>query len=294
MHLSYTVTKQTTLFEILKKELHMSDRLIIKLKKNSKIFVNSNTVYKNLSLNLNDYIDIYIDFIEDNSNIVPTKMNLDILFEDDSFIIVNKVANMPVHPSMSHYENTLSNGIRYYFDEIGIKKKIRPVNRLDKDTSGIVIFAKNEYIQECLVKQMALHLFEKEYFAIVEGMPQKPYDTITAPIARKSNSIIEREVNYTNGNSAITHYKLIQHWNNLSLLNIKLETGRTHQIRVHLAYIGCPIVSDTLYGTNSKLINRQALHASKISFIHPITKQKMSIITELPKDMKQILNCQVL
>ena len=117
-----------------------------------------------------DKVSFVIDFEENNDNIVPTKMDLNIIYEDDAYIIINKPSNLPVHPSMSHFENSLSNGVRYYFDEIGLKKKIRPVNRLDKDTSGIVIFAKNEYVQECLVRQMKNKCFNKEYLAICEGV----------------------------------------------------------------------------------------------------------------------------
>lgn len=117
-----------------------------------------------------DKISFLIDFEEDNSNIVPTKMDLQIIYEDDAYIVINKPSNLPVHPSMLHYENSLSNGLKYYFDKIGLKKKIRPVNRLDKDTSGIVVFAKNEYIQECLVRQMKSKTFQKEYLAICDGV----------------------------------------------------------------------------------------------------------------------------
>lgn len=117
-----------------------------------------------------DKISFLIDFEEDNSNIVPTKMDLQIIYEDDAYIVINKPSNLPVHPSMLHYENSLSNGLKYYFDKIGLKKKIRPVNRLDKDTSGIVVFAKNEYVQECLVRQMKSKIFKKEYLAICDGV----------------------------------------------------------------------------------------------------------------------------
>lgn len=291
MHLSYIIKElPITLFQVLKQKLHMSDRLITKLKKNNKILVNTIPIYKNINLNLEDVIDIFMDLEEDNSNIVPTKMNLDILFEDDAILIINKPSNMPVHPSMEHYTDTLSNGVRYYFDKIGLKKKIRIVNRLDKDTTGIVIFAKNEYIQECLVKQMSTHTFKKEYITIVEGTIQNKIGTINAPIARKQNSIIEREVNFVNGDNSITHYEVLKQHNNLSFLNIKLETGRTHQIRVHMAYLGHPILSDSLYGNTSSLINRQALHAYKVSFIHPILKKEIIITSDLPEDMKILLN----
>lgn len=156
---------------------------------------------------------------------------------------------------------------------------------------GLVIFAKNEYIQECLIRQMKNNDFKKEYIAILDGILSKKFGTISVPIARKDNSIIERCVDFENGEIAITHYDLIKIINNsLSLVHFILETGRTHQIRVHSAYIGNPIVGDTLYGNSSKLIDRQALHAYKITFIHPITKKNIILEADLPKDM-YILTC---
>ena len=157
MKLSYkikTVDTYTTLKEVLKAHFKISDRLLLKLKKNKKILLNSEITYMHHSIKVNDIIDVFLDLDEDNSNIAPTKMNLDIIYEDEAYIVVNKQAGIPVHPSMDHYEDSLSNGLKYYFDEIGLKKKIRPVNRLDRNTSGLVIFAKNEYIQGQLIEQM--------------------------------------------------------------------------------------------------------------------------------------------
>ena len=219
-------------------------------------------------------------------------MNLDIIFEDDSLIIINKPAGIPVHPSILHFDNSLSNGLAYYFQEKNIKKKIRPVNRLDKDTSGIVVFAKNEYIQECLIKQMKSKKFLKEYFAILEGFLETSSGTINASISRKEGSIIEREIN-SNGDISITHFELIKNFSakgkKLSLVKFKLETGRTHQIRVHSKYINHPILGDSLYGNNSNLISRQALHSYKISFIHPIINKNLEFKICLPKDINYIL-----
>ena len=135
--------------------------------------MNSNVCSVSDKVTLGDTVSFNLDFEEDSSNIVPTKMNLNIIYEDDYYIVINKPAGLPVHPSILHYENSLSNGVKYYFDELGLKKKIRPVNRLDKDTSGIVIFAKNEYIQECLIKQMKQKVFLKEYIAVCEGIFEK-------------------------------------------------------------------------------------------------------------------------
>lgn len=238
MKLEYIVEneKYVNVRQILKEEFELSDRLILKLKTNRKIFLNDNITYVNHSVNTFDKVSILIDFVEDNSNIVPIKMNLDIIYEDDCLLILNKPAGIPVHPSILHYDNSLSNGVRYYFDSIGLKKMIRPVNRLDKDTSGIVIFAKNEYIQECLIRQMNSHVFKKNYIAVVNGYFNEKIGTINAPISRKENSIIERCVD-NNGDFAITHYYIIKEFDNMSLVFITLETGRTHQIRVHMAHV---------------------------------------------------------
>ena len=166
-------------------------------------------------------------------------------------------------------------------------KKIRAINRLDRDTSGIVLFAKNEYIQELMITNTKI---EKEYLALAIGKLPKDKDTLTYPIARKNGSIMEREVN-EEGQTAITHYDVMRYIEdkNISLVHLKLETGRTHQIRVHLAYIGNSILGDTLYGFETNLINRQALHAYKTSFIHPITKEEIIIQAPLPKDMEYII-----
>jgi 23S rRNA pseudouridine1911/1915/1917 synthase len=214
---------------------------------------------------------------------------LDILFEDDYFLIVNKPAGIAVHPSILHYSDSLSNGVKYYFEKIGLQKKIRPINRLDKDTSGIVIFAKNEYIQECLVRQMASNVFKKKYIAILLGILEKDSGTINAPISRKDNSIIERCID-ENGEKAISHFKVIKRLNKLTQVEYTLETGRTHQLRVHSMFIGHPILGDSLYGKKSDLISRQALHAYEVSFVHPITKKEMVIFSGLPFDMQKILS----
>lgn len=291
MKLEYKITNQTkykTIKQLLKEEFHISERLLKRLKKENQIFMNNFPVSINTSFNLNDVISVCLDFDEESENIVPTKMKLNILFEDDSLLIVNKSAGIPVHPSMDHYTDSLSNGIMYYFNSIGLKRKIRIVNRLDKNTSGIVIFAKNEYIQECLIGQMKNNTFQKEYLAVLEGLLDKKFGTINAQIARKENSIIERQVS-PDGKESITHYKVLKEYSNYSLVHFILETGRTHQIRVHSKYIAHPILGDTLYGKFSHLIERQALHSCKVIFIHPITNKKMEIIAELPNDIKKLI-----
>lgn len=233
--------KYENIKQILKEEFNMSERLILRLKTNNKIFLNDHPVSIYHKFSIDDTISILIDFKEDNSNIVPKKIDLKIIYEDDYYLVIDKPAGIAIHPSHSHFNTSLSNGVKYYFDKIGLKKKIRPVNRLDKDTSGIVIFAKNEYIQECLVKQMKQNIFKKEYVAILDGILEQKYGTINAPIARQDDSIIERCIR-EDGDTAITHYKVISEFNNMSYVKFELETGRTHQIRVHSSYIGHSII----------------------------------------------------
>lgn len=280
--------KGKTVKDILKNSLNVSNRLIIKLKKYNQIYCNGKACYTNHIVDTNDIVCINIDFKEEpNDNIVATKHELDILYEDDSLLIVDKPANMATHPSMLHFDNTLSNYVKQYYIEKGINTLIRPVNRLDKDTSGIVIFAKNQYVQECLIRQMKNNEFKKSYTCIVEGNVETTTGTISLPIAREKESIIKRCVS-ENGQMAITEYSVEKTFTidnmDYSLVNVNLKTGRTHQIRVHFSHIKHPIISDTLYGNPSHLINRQALHCKQIEFIHPITNKNICITSPIPKE----------
>lgn len=280
-----------TLRQVLDGQFKISYVLRLKLKRNNHIFVNGENTYLDHELMKGDTIIVDLDFDEENSNIVPSKMNLDIIYEDDAILVLNKPAGVAIHPSMRHFEDTLSNGVKYYFDSINLKRKIRPVNRLDSDTSGVVIFAKNEYVHSALSNEMQKGLFKKEYIAICTGIFDKKVGTINAPIGRKTDSIIERCVR-GDGQEAITHYRVLNEFCNSDIsyseLFINLETGRTHQIRVHTAYIGHPILGDSLYGKESNLINRQALHAYKVEFIHPITNKQLEFIAPIPDDIKKL------
>lgn len=289
MKLEYTVkNNEFTINQILKNELQISSRLLYKLIRLKKIFLNDILCDTRIKVFKDDIISIDFNYEEENSNIIPTKMNLDIIYEDDWLLIVNKPAGIAIHPSILHYSDSLSNGIRFYFDSISLNKKIRPVNRLDSDTSGLVIFAKCEYIQECLILQMKNNIFQKEYLAICEGNFDILSDTISLPIARKENSIIERCIS-KDGQMSITHYEVLKQFDGYSLLKCVLETGRTHQIRVHLSYIGHPLIGDSLYGSSSKFICRQALHCYSLKFTHPITKDNLEFLCELSLDFKKIL-----
>lgn len=288
MILKYIVkeNKYQSINQILKQKFKISARLQHKLITSKQIFLNGNQADSRIAPQINDVITVNLDFNEESENIIPTQMALNIVYEDEALLILDKPAGIAVHPSILHYTDSLANGVKYYFDTIGLKRKIRPVNRLDLNTSGLIVFAKNEYVQECLIQQMQTNEFKKEYLAIVHGIFEKAQGTITLPIARKENSIIERCIS-ENGQEAITHYEVLKTSNDLSLVHCILQTGRTHQIRVHMSAIGHPLVGDTLYGSDfSDSIARQALHSYKISFIHPISHQIVSFTSELPDDIK--------
>lgn len=293
MKLSYIIKKEDNfenLKELIKTQFQISDRLFLKLKKNNKIYLNNSNTCLWKPLEINDLVEIFIDFEEDNSNIPSTKMNLDIIYEDDAFLVINKPAGIPVHPSMQHYSDSLSSGVKYYFDTLSLHKKIRPVNRIDRNTSGIVIFAKNEYIQEYLVREMKNKEFYKEYIAICNGILNEKQGTINLPISRKEGSIIERCID-EKGSPSITHYLVLNKYidKDYTVVQCTLETGRTHQIRVHMSAIDHPLLGDTLYGKESNLISRQALHSHKVSFIHPITKERVTYIAPLPYDIRKLI-----
>ena len=286
MILNYTIKNTDnfiTVKEVLKAYFNISDRLLLRLKNSKSIFLNNLPTYVSKQVNANDTVTVIIDFIEESPNIVPTKINLNIIYEDDCYLIINKPPHIPVHPSILHYDNSLSNGVKYYFDSIGLKRKIRPVNRLDKDTSGLVIFAKNEYIQECLVRQMKSKELKKTYIAICDGRFEKKKDTINLPIARKPGSIIERCID-PSGDISITHYEVIDTLKNVSIVKCLLETGRTHQIRVHLSSINHPILGDSLYGNKNTEVSRQLLHAYQLEFYHPLTKKLVKYTAPIPAD----------
>lgn len=289
MNLIYKVREAMSINDVLTKKLFISTRLKNKLIQSHNVLLNGTFVDTRTLAHPNDIITVVLSTMEDNSNIVPKQMQLDIIYEDCHILIINKPAGVCVHPSILHFDDSLSNGVKYYFDSINLHKKIRAVNRIDLNTSGLVLFAKNEYIQECLIKQMNSKLFTKTYLAIVSGHVKPKIGTINVPIARKENSIIERCVSSL-GQPSVTNYKVIKEFESYSLVSCQLETGRTHQIRVHMAYIGNPLLGDSLYGSQKTLlINRQALHSYKMEFVHPVSNKLICVKCDLPLDMKSLL-----
>jgi len=288
--LKYIVDKETTVKDILLNRLDISSRLLKKLKLEQRIFCNGKNVWVNDKVSIGDEISVNITFEEKNDKIKAQKGSLDVLYEDDSLLIINKSGDMVVHPTCLHLDCTLANYVKYYLEEKGEFVTTRFVNRLDRETSGIIIFAKNDYTQEVLARQMQSGIFEKEYIAVVHGIVKDDFGTINLPIKRAPNSIMEG-ITAEDGERAITHYEVIERLTNTSVVKLKLETGRTHQIRVHLKSIGHPIIGDGLYSDiPTDLIKRQALHAYKVKFIHPITKENVEIISKVPDDIGKIIN----
>ncbi len=223
----------------------------------------------------------------DSENIIPQDIPLDIMYEDEDILIVNKQAGIPTHPSMGHPENTLANGVAAHYKKNGESHIFRAVNRLDRDTSGVMCIAKNSYAHARLIEGMHSGGLERKYTAIVCGTISGS-GTVDAPIARMG--FIERGV-CEDGQRAVTHYNVIKNTGGYSLVELQLETGRTHQIRVHMSHIGCPLLGDWLYGTEDKeFFSRQALHSSYLKLIHPVTGETLCFVPEMAEDMKKFMD----
>lgn len=236
-------------------------------------------------LHAKDQLRIHIPETDSNDHILPVKMDLHILYEDEDILVVNKAADMPVHPSVGNYDNTLANGIAWYFKEKGQSFVYRCINRLDRDTTGALILAKNPYSAAVLSTQMKQRQIRRTYLAIVQGIPPDR-GTIDAPIGRAADSTIERQVDFINGEKAVTHYERLDTANGFSLIELHLETGRTHQIRVHMKHLGYPLPGDFLYNPDYRIINRQPLHSFQLEFTHPVTRKQMCILAPVPEDFR--------
>ena len=284
--------QNTTILQFLKKK-HYTDKAIIALKKTPEgILLNGVWAYVNQKISSGDILTIKLSETESSEKIVPEKLDMDIVYEDEDILVVNKPANMPVHPSQNHYTGTLANGIAYYFAAQRKPFIFRCVNRLDRDTTGLTILCKHQLASGILSNMVSERLIKRTYLAICTDDGSLPQNgTINAPIARKEGSTIERIVDYEKGEDATTHFKKLLHLpdKQISLIQLRLETGRTHQIRVHMSSIGHPLIGDDLYGGDCTLIKRQALHSYSLHFTHPITLKEMSFEQELPQDMKKCL-----
>lgn len=244
-----------------------------------------------------DLLEISLEEEHPSENIVPVDLPIHIIYEDEDLMVIDKPADMPVHPSIGNYENTLANAAAWYFHRQDIPFVFRCINRLDRDTTGLLILAKHMLSGAILSDQMKKRAIHRTYLAITEGKTD-PAGTIDSPIGRTDQSLILRQVDHENGDSACTHY-LQKCWHpktfypetlpvpqdGLSLVQLQLETGRTHQIRVHMTSIGHPLIGDTLYNPETVLMNRQALHSYRLAFTHPVTGVSLEFTSPLPEDM---------
>jgi 23S rRNA pseudouridine1911/1915/1917 synthase len=293
------------------------------LKKNEgSILLNEIPAFFYQTLTCGDCLNVCLNETESSANILPVPLPIDIVYEDEDILIINKASDTPIHPSMGNYENTLANGVVWHFASQNLPFVYRCINRLDRDTTGLLIIARNMLSGAILSDQMKHRSIHRTYLAVAQGrLPSE--GTIDAPIARTADSVIERCVDYERGERAVTHYKCLDYKPSadLSLVKLQLETGRTHQIRVHMAWLGHPLAGDTLYNPSCKPectpgcdpeyipgckpeytpacdpgrkpgleIHRQALHSSELSFVHPITGQPVSFYAPLPDDMKRLIS----
>lgn len=259
-----------------------SRHVIIHLKKTENgILLNGEWTYVGQFLKEGDHLEIRIIESESSEQIVPAELPLDIIYEDEDLLIINKPADMPIHPSINNYDNTLANALMWYYQQKGETFVYRCINRLDRDTTGLLIVAKNMLSGGILSDMSKKREIHREYLAIAEGeVPQE--GVIDAPIARKEESVIERCVDFEKGDRAVTHYWRLDYRNGYSLVRLKLETGRTHQIRVHMKYIGYPLTGDYLYNPDYRILDHQALHSWKLAFRHPVTGAQMQFKADPP------------
>lgn len=253
------------------------------------LLINGVWSYMRTVLREGDTLTVHIRENESSPNIPPVKLPLDIVYEDGDILVVNKPAGMPIHPSLNNYRNSLANALMYYFSEQGVPFIFRCTNRLDRDTSGLTVIAKHLVSSSILSGMGVRHEIEREYLAVVRGSVTPPEGTICAPLARAGTSLIERKVDFEHGEHAVTHYRTIKEKNGHSLVSLILETGRTHQIRVHMKYLGFPLIGDYLYNPDTENITRQALHSHRLCFRHPITGEELEFTAPLPDDMASVL-----
>lgn len=252
-----------------------------------KIMVNKKVQSVRFRLTAGEEVQLTFPPEEVGASLHPEPMQLDIIYEDDAVLVINKPAGIVTIPSMNDTSGTIANGVLAHYQKHSLPFTVHVVTRLDRDTSGILLIAKHRYSHSLLAKSQKAGKVKRGYRAIVEG--GLPIDgTINAPIGRKEGSIIERTVTET-GKPAVTHYQVIQQSEAFSFVDVRLETGRTHQIRVHFSHIGHPLAGDQLYGGTNRLISRQALHCCHIAFVHPFTKEIMEFHTNIPEDMNQLI-----
>lgn len=291
---TYTVTredeqKERPVKELLRHQFNFSSRLRTKIKKHRGVTLNGSPADPWVVPKAGDVIAISIP--DETSYFEPESIPITSIYEDDDLLIINKQPGIVVHPTNGHPDHTIANGVTQYMLDTNQAFKIRFINRLDRDTSGLLALGKNSHAQDGFVKQMKSGLVEKKYLAVVKGIFPEDEGTIDQPLGRPDPDQVHRGV-VAGGHPSITHFRVVKRYaSGYTLLELILETGRTHQIRVHLSHLGYPIVGDTLYGTaDDSLIKRQALHAESLSFLHPVTGKPLTLSAPLPEDMERLLH----
>ncbi len=273
-------------------KLSMSRSKLQKMINNGNVLVNGNPVKNSYIVKVDDEISIDENY-DDEIKIVPENISLDIIYEDEYLLVVNKPSGMVVHPAPGNYSGTLVNALMYHCNNLSkVNSEIRPgiVHRIDADTSGLLVIAKNDDVHNKLAEQIKNHTVVRKYIALVWGVINEDSATIDAPIGRDKNNRKKMCVTADNSKEAITHIKVLKRYNNATLIECKLETGRTHQIRVHMEYINHPVVNDPVYG-NKKLLDHdfgQMLHAKTLGFIHPITNEYLEFNSNVPEEFTKL------
>lgn len=287
--LTYTITPQEDGMQVLEflRSKGFSRHILTSMKPDKEaLLINGMRAGERSILKEGDHFRVRVMETGSMEGIVPAPLPLDILYEDEDILVLNKPADMPVHPSIGNYTNTLANAAAFYFQQKNELCPFRCINRLDRDTSGSLILAKNALSAAILSAQMRNREIRRTYLAVVCGVTP-PSGTVSAPIGRVSDSVIQRQVDPEHGESAVTHYERLAVRNDHSLLEIHLETGRTHQIRVHMGYIGHPLPADYLYHPVYDHFKRQPLHSFQLNFRHPLTGKNLCFTAPVPKDMAQ-------
>lgn len=286
-YLVWSVEKEEVLKKVLIEEMGISLRMISELKSRRAVNVNGTLRFNHEPLHVGEIITV--DLGENRSEYGLEEGVVDVIYEDEDIVAVNKSPFIVVHPTGTHLTGTLLNYMESWFRQNGILEKVRFISRLDRDTSGILLIAKNRYAHHRMSQAHQDMMMQKTYVALIEGKMKRQEGEINAPIGRRENDGIKREV-MEDGQTAITKYKVLKEGEKFSLVELTPVTGRTHQLRCHMAYIGYPLIGDSLYGGNMEYMNRQALHSVTLEFFSPRKEEKIYLKAELPQDMQELVN----